>query len=717
MCDLLRYKHGDDPSEVERHVYDCLHADQELPFGMRWVQAMRSYVDKMVDQCPGQLGVTRKKAGVEVMAQFSSEQEAIQQSAVAPGEEYNFRTLPYYTYTEETNQFLRFLEIRCENVSASGAVCRGILARFHGQDESLYPSSSVMVCRKCRMGYCGHELVRPGLVLMGTRNLAALARHTRRADPPCCSERVEGLNARGRLMRTLALHVNTKARDWVERGRVAVHPVDLTRLMQVLGWHVDRANLEADYAPMEEEEGESGDAAASGLGSGDEDPIAEARGLEAHDIQQGVMVALRTMCPECSTAAEAGEGCDLSLVACANPACPVSSWCVRCDKAKKLARGQAGERVSKRCVCSSVLEGETCYNWRWEHVWEPQLRGIADRVSPAGRGQAMDLLHDLVRDRLDKGTPPENNEQWERRFYNQAFLLQHEHLQGLRAKQIEEASEFQRRVRMEDDSWAALKSTTVELGWRVVDEHKEGMSTSELVEQISQRFGKPITIVRGQGLMEGLRDWSKTTGCKVTVLAEVGQTRRDTAISSFGEGVSGRSLRLIRWRSRLWYAVLSAAKDNNDQGLPSLMDGQDASRRGYKTFVGSVALGSATQSNMGLVQSMWNQFCRRSKVTNLNRRDYVLVPNSTMIPSRDAFGLLRMDTLSLFSTRSADDRACCRSIQGDAPTAYETAVLAAGGYLPRLQQQLTRRLLNTMIHLEPMGGKPSGGSHCGYPRK
>ena len=202
-----------------------------------------------------------------------------------------------------------------------------------------------------------------------------------------------------------------------------------------------------------------------------------------------------------------------------------------------------------------------------------------------------------------------------------------------------------------------------------------------------------------------------------TAVAEVGQTRRDTAISSFGEGVSGRSLRLIRWRSRLWYAVLSAAKDNNDQGLPSLMDGQDASRRGYKTFVGSVALGSATQSNMGLVQSMWNQFCRRSKVTNLNRRDYVLVPNSTMIPSRDAFGLLRMDTLSLFSTRSADDRACCRSIQGDAPTAYETAVLAAGGYLPRLQQQLTRRLLNTMIHLEPMGGKPSGGSHCGYPRK
>ena len=197
--ELTRHKHGDDPSVVERHIFDCAHSHQELPFEMRWVVAMRTYIDSMVALSPPQLMAERLVGGAVVAQQFVQEQEAIQQDALVPGEEYNYRTLPYYTYTDGTNKFLRFLDMRCDSVSSSGAVCRGLLAKFHGHDTSLYPTSSVLVCRKCHTGFCGHELVRSNLVVVGTRNLAALARHARRAAPHAATTRMMSSTLGGAL--------------------------------------------------------------------------------------------------------------------------------------------------------------------------------------------------------------------------------------------------------------------------------------------------------------------------------------------------------------------------------------------------------------------------------------------------------------------------------------------------------------------------------------
>ena len=154
------------------------------------------------------------------------------------------------------------------------------------------------------------------------------------------------------------------------------------------------------------------------------------------DIVQGVAAVLRTTCPECKMAAEAGEGCNLSLVPCANSACPVSNWCVRCHKAKKLTKtGAQGERLGKRCVCSNVLEGEACFNWRWECQWEPQLRGAVEGIAPASRGHALELLQELIQAGAEATTAPENNEQWEQRFKNRAYLMQHDHLRTLQPDQ------------------------------------------------------------------------------------------------------------------------------------------------------------------------------------------------------------------------------------------------------------------------------------------
>ena len=202
-----------------------------------------------------------------------------------------------------------------------------------------------------------------------------MRKHVSEAVVGCGSEVAEGTSPRARLCASVTSYLYWRAEQWVKAGHAAIHPLDLHRLGELMRWHIERANVEPTGGEREPE----GDTSSEEVSEAE--PIhddGEVNQQELHDLVMALMV---TSCPGCKQAAELGEGCDLSVVACSKQSCAVSNWCVRCGHAKKLRMLYVGDNISRvRCQCVGALAGMECFSALWDTKWSLGLVKMAGDV-------------------------------------------------------------------------------------------------------------------------------------------------------------------------------------------------------------------------------------------------------------------------------------------------------------------------------------------------
>jgi hypothetical protein len=290
-------------------------------------------------------------------------------------------TPPVFVFQKRTDVFRDTLELKCGALSAAGEACKGVVAKFKVGFERLLPTSSVVRCGKCKLYVCLHELMAPGCISptrMGERD--KMRKHVSAAVGGCGAEVAEGTSPRARLCSTVTGYLYWRAEQWGQAGHAAIHPLDLHRLGELLRWHIDRANVEPTGGEVELE-GDSSSEEVSEAGQNQEEG-----GVDQKELHDSVMALMVTSCPGCKQAAELGEGCDLSVVACSKQSCGVSNWCVRCGKQKKLRVVYRGENLSGvRCQCAGALEGMECFSALWDTKWSVGLVKMAGDVIGATR--------------------------------------------------------------------------------------------------------------------------------------------------------------------------------------------------------------------------------------------------------------------------------------------------------------------------------------------
>ena len=110
-----------------------------------------------------------------------------------------------------------------------------------------------------------------------------------------------------------------QAEAWQTSGGEPIHPLDLHRLGELVRWHIEYGNREPLGAEEERSEESSSDEPVQEVGG------AENEEFDESDVRGTIMGLMQTKCPVCDVAAEMGEGCDLSVVACHSLGCPVNN--------------------------------------------------------------------------------------------------------------------------------------------------------------------------------------------------------------------------------------------------------------------------------------------------------------------------------------------------------------------------------------------------------
>ncbi len=84
------------------------------------------------------------------------------------------------------------------------------------------------------------------------------------------------------------------------------------------------------------------------------------------------------------------------------------------------------------------------------------------------------------------------------------------------------------------------------------------------------------------------------------------------ALVTMAQGES-RPIRAVRWGGRVWWVASQGGMEGSfNTPLPSIVGGNEARVRGFRTCMGIQALGSASYSNYYFVQNMWNKGARRA---------------------------------------------------------------------------------------------------------
>jgi hypothetical protein len=162
-----------------------------------------------------------------------------------------------------------------------------------------------------------------------------------------------------------------------------------------------------------------------------------------------------------------------------------------------------------------------------------------------------------------------------------------------------------------------------------------------------------------------------------------------------------RPIRMVKLDGRLWLASLQGVTAGNfNPPLPSIVDGAEARQRGFRTAMVTHGLCRRNVSNAWCVQTMWNRVIRRARVTGGTHKDYVLVPSYLSMSPREVYGTLRIDCLTLMSTKACDDKLGSQQ-EGGEVVWYDFLAQACSAQLSRYVFTFNRGRHNHMISLVP----------------
>jgi hypothetical protein len=102
---------------------------------------------------------------------------------------------------------------------------------------------------------------------------------------------------------------------------------------------------------------------------------------------------------------------------------------------------------------------------------------------------------------------------------------------------------------------------------------------------------------------------------------------------------------------------------------------------------------------------MWNRASRRAKVTGGSRKDYVLVPCSMTMSPSDMYGALRIDCLTLLSSKTCDEKLGVQP-EGGEVVGHGSLAGACSAQLSRFIFTFHRSRHHNMISLVPLREAP-----------
>jgi hypothetical protein len=276
-----------------------------------------------------------------------------------------------------------------------------------------------------------------------------------------------------------------------------------------------------------------------------------------------------------------------------------------------------------------------CFSALWDTKWSVGLVKMAGDVPVEDWASTIACLRRIVSAESAGTEAPDSNQEWAQMFLNRSTIFLIETFMKMKAGREQSQLETRRLRRVSDVDWVGITLLLKELGWSLVEEGGEGVSSSSFLSTLNERFaiGDPVAFEEGASFMDSLRKFAETLSRKVVVLTVLTKGSGSASLVNMPYG-EARPIRLVRWDGRVWWASPQGVSENLfNLPLPSIIDRADAHQRGYRTLMGVQALGSGTVSNLWAIQNLWNKAGRRAKVTLGNRKDYVLVPGSMTMPT------------------------------------------------------------------------------------
>jgi hypothetical protein len=210
---------------------------------------------------------------------------------------------------------------------------------------------------------------------------------------------------------------------------------------------------------------------------------------------------------------------------------------------------------------------------------------MADKVPVDERAAMIVCLRRIVSAEPASTEAPDSNQEWAQMFLNRSTIFLIETFMKLMAAREQSQLETRRLRRVADVDWIGIKLLLQELGWSLVEEWGEGVSSPAFLNTLNERFAsvEPVVFEEGASFMESLRKFAETMSRKVVVSTVLTKGSGVASLVNMPHGES-RPIRVVRWDRRVWWASPQGVSENLfNMALHSIMDRADAHQRGFRT--------------------------------------------------------------------------------------------------------------------------------------